>query len=67
MNKDVAKLIRELNRQDFEVRTTRRGHHLITKNGVVVAGLPGTPSDWRSLRNSLADLRRAGFIHTKFA
>jgi hypothetical protein len=22
--------------------------------------IPGTPSDWRSMRNALADLRRAG-------
>lgn len=67
MNKDVRQLIRELDAQHFEVRPTRKGHYLVAKGGTVVAGLPGTPSDWRSLRNSLAALRRAGFVHTKFA
>lgn len=65
--KEIRHLTRELTRQGFEVRTTRRGHHLVSKNGVVVAGVPGTPSDWRSLKNARADLRRAGFVSTKFA
>lgn len=67
MKKDTRALIKALQAQGFEVRTTRRGHHLVTKAGLVVASIAGTPSDYRSIRNSLAALRRAGFTHTKFA
>lgn len=67
MKKDIRCLIKALQQQGFEIRTTKRGHHLISKDGVIVASLAGTPSDYRSIRNSLAALRRAGFTHTKFA
>ncbi|CAI9413168.1 hypothetical protein [Nocardioides sp. T2.26MG-1] len=59
--KDIRKLCKELKNQGFHVRATRRGHFLVEREGVVVAGLAGTPSDHRSIKNSLAQLRRAGF------
>lgn len=59
--KDIRKLRKELTNQGFNVRTTRRGHLLVEREGVVVAGLAGTPSDHRSIKNSIAQLRRAGF------
>jgi hypothetical protein len=59
--KDIRKLCKELSRQGFDIRATRRGHLLVERGGVVVAGLAGTPSDHRSIKNSLAQLRRAGF------
>lgn len=61
MQKDIRKLCKELKNQGFNVRGTRRGHLLVEREGVVVAGLAGTPSDYRSLKNSIAQLRRAGF------
>lgn len=61
MNKENKKLTKELTRQGFQVRTTRRGHLLVERDGVVVAGLAGSPSDYRSIKNSIAALRRAGF------
>lgn len=67
MKKEIKVLIKDLTRQGFEVRLTRRGHHMVSKDGGAITTFPGTPSDWRSLRNSLAALRRAGFIATKFA
>lgn len=63
MNKDIRKLTRELRRQGFEVRATRRGHLAVSTSGQSIAVLAGTPSDWRSHRNGLARLRRAGFIY----
>jgi biotin operon repressor len=59
--KDIRKLCKELKNQGFNVRATRRGHLLVEREGVVVAGLAGTPSDHRSIKNSIAQLRRAGF------
>src|SRR5690348_5523052 len=62
MRKDVRRLVRDLVDQGFAVRRTRSGHVQVLRGGVVVAVLPGTPSDWRSLRNAVARLRRAGFV-----
>lgn len=64
MTKDIRKLCKELRAQGFEVRTTRRGHLLVRRDGVVVAGIAGTPSDHRSVKNSIAQLRRAGFSYS---
>lgn len=61
MNKENRRLTRDLAQQGFAIRRTRRGHLAVQRNGITVAVLAGTPSDWRSTRNSLAQLRRAGF------
>ncbi|MCI1748561.1 MAG: hypothetical protein LKI24_11000 [Acidipropionibacterium sp.] len=58
--KDINQLIRTLNHCDgVTVRRTRR-HYRVYREGLLIAGLPTTPSDWRSLRNARAQLRRAG-------
>jgi len=64
MNKDIRKLSRELNRQGFVVRVTKRGHLSIQRHGQTVAVLASTPSDWRSNLNGVARLRRSGFVYT---
>ncbi|WP_333745463.1 hypothetical protein [Streptomyces sp. IBSBF 2950] len=61
MSSDQRKLEKALKAQGFEVEPTRKGHKTVRKNGVRVATLAGTPSDSRSWKNTLADLRRAGF------
>lgn len=61
MTKDCRAVVRKLVAQGFEVRTTKKGHISVRKDGTVVAVLAGTPSDWRSHRNGLSQLRRAGF------
>lgn len=61
MNKDLKKIAKPLEQQGFEVRITKRGHLVATKNGRIVATFAGTASDWRSLKNSIADAKRAGF------
>ena len=50
--KDIRKLCNELKNQGFNVRQTRRGHLLVERDGVVVTGMAGTPSDHRSIKNS---------------
>ena len=61
MDKDLRKIVKELGAQGFDVATTSRGHVVVTKDGVLVATFSGTASDWRSIRNGLAPLKRAGF------
>ena len=61
MNKDLRKLTKALEDQGFSVRVSKRGHILVFNAEGLVATFSGTPSDWRSLKNSMAALRRAGF------
>lgn len=60
--KDYKNLRAELERQGFTVARTKNGHYTVTKDGVWIAGMPSTPSEARGFRNTLAALRRAGFI-----
>lgn len=61
MDKDMRKVVKALKAQGFEVETTSKGHLIVTRDGVLVATFSGTASDWRSFRNGLAPLKRAGF------
>ncbi len=61
MDKDLRKIVKALEAQGFEVAVTSKGHLLVSREGAVIAVLAGTASDWRSLRNGLAPLKRAGF------
>lgn len=61
MDKEMRKVVKALEAQGFVVEVTRRGHLMVRRDGRIVATFSGTPSDWRSFRNSLADARRAGF------
>lgn len=61
MHKDLKKIAKALEQQGFEVIQTRRGHLVVLKDGRKVATFAGTASDWRSMLNSIADARRAGF------
>jgi predicted RNA binding protein YcfA (HicA-like mRNA interferase family) len=61
MSSDQRKLEKALKAQGFEVVPTKNGHKTVRKNGVRVTTLPGSASDHRTMKNCLADLRRAGF------
>lgn len=61
VNKDLKKIVKALEAQGFEVKVTKRGHVIVTRNGHFVATFAGTASDWRGLKNSLARARKAGF------
>jgi predicted RNA binding protein YcfA (HicA-like mRNA interferase family) len=62
LDKDTRKLIKKLEAQGFEVRTTKNGHHQVYKDGRRVTTLAGTSSDWRGRKNAMAQLKRHGFI-----
>ncbi|MFF2184594.1 hypothetical protein [Streptomyces sp. NPDC058155] len=62
MNKEVRDLIKRVEAQGFEVTRTKKGHYMVRKGGEPVTIISGTPSDHRSLKNSKAHLKRAGYI-----
>lgn len=62
MDKDTRKVLKKAQAQGFRVERTKKGHHEVRDQaGNRVATFSGTASDWRSWKNSMADLRRAGF------
>lgn len=62
MDKDTKKVLKEAQRQGFEIRFTSSGHPMAYLNGEFVAKGAGTGSDSRhGVRNLIGDLRRAGF------
>ncbi len=61
MDKDLRPIVKALRKQGFDVEVTSRGHLMVTRDGVLIATFSGTASDWRSIRNGLAPLKRAGF------
>lgn len=61
--KDVERVVRTAREQGFLVDRTRAGHWRIRSgDGEFITTLPGTPSDYRSLLNGLARLKRAGLV-----
>ncbi|MFD6356746.1 hypothetical protein [Nocardia tengchongensis] len=60
--KDLRKLLKDLEDQGFEWRETTKGHIRVGKNGRAIATFSGTPSDVRSMKNAIAPLKRAGYI-----
>jgi hypothetical protein len=61
MDKELKEIVKALVDQDFQVKTSRRGHVIVRKDGTFVTVFAGTPSDQRSRRNSLAACKRHGF------
>lgn len=59
--KDIAKILKALQEQGFEVKMGGRGHWKIYDDGKLIAVISATPSDGRGVRNVIAVLRRAGF------
>lgn len=62
MNKDLRKVLRALEHQGFTLTTLNSGHIEVRKEGQRVTTFAGTASDHRSMRNSIAYARRAGFV-----
>jgi hypothetical protein len=61
MHKDLKKIAKALEEQGFTVTITKRGHMAVYRDGRHIATFSGTASDWRSMKNSIADARRGGF------
>lgn len=59
--RDIERAAKE---QGWEVGRTKKGHPRFVPpdptRGIVIGS--GTPSDWRALKNLLAELKRQGFI-----
>lgn len=62
MNKETKKMVKALEDQGFTTKVTARGHIMVFRDGRPVTTFAGTASDWRSMKNALAPLKRAGFI-----
>lgn len=64
MHKDLRKLVKAAEAQGFTTRTARTNHVQFFAPGErrACACFASTPSDKRSWLNSLADLKRAGFV-----
>lgn len=62
VGKDTKKLLDALEAQGFTVRETRNNHVTVYKGHIWVTTFASTPSDARGATNSLAALRRAGFV-----
>jgi hypothetical protein len=61
MHKSIKVIVKALEAQGFVVKLAKNGHPMVYLGGRLIATLPSTPSDSRSLPNSLAPLKRAGF------
>lgn len=64
MSDDIIKLARDAREQGWDVSRTNKGHWRFiphdSSKPIVVAS--GTPSDWRSYANLMAQLKRSGFL-----
>ena len=61
MDKDLRKILKEAEKQGFEVRHTSDGHPMVYRNGEFVTQSATSPSDRRGQKNLIAALRRYGF------
>lgn len=61
MHKELKDIVKELHKQGFETWVRKNGHVAVYKNGDYVATFGGTPSDFRSWKNSLGKCQRNGF------
>lgn len=62
MGNDLRKILKALEAQGFTVHRTTKGHFTVHNHlGDLVATISGTPSDHRSIKNTIAALRRSGF------
>ena len=60
---DIKKVEKALLAQGFEIRTASNGYHrYFDPSGNYVTDYPKTPSSQRRLLNTLAALKRAGFL-----
>lgn len=61
--KKIKKIVREAIRQGWTIQSTKNHIKLRTPENYLVV-MPATPSDWRSVQNSLAVMKRHGFDPT---
>jgi len=60
LKKDMKQLVKKARAQGWEVTPTRNGHiRFRSPDGHLIFGA-STPSEYRGMKNKIADLRRAG-------
>lgn len=66
MGSDLRRFLRDIERAGLQVAQSRGTSHYVIKSatGQQVAVVSASASDWRSLRNCRAALRRQGFLKT---
>lgn len=62
MDKDLRRIVKELQNQGFTVTTTKKGRHSVHLDDTFVTTFAGSASDHRAIKNGLAYARRAGFV-----
>lgn len=66
MHKEIDNIIRAAKAQGFTEKKRKNNHvTLFAPDGSPATTLPSTPSDYRSLKNCLAALKRHGYVHYK--
>lgn len=59
---DIKDIVKAAGKQGWTIERTKGNHIKLTPPDPTMSQviLPGTPSDWRSLKNVTSQLRRAG-------
>lgn len=61
-NKDMRQTVKRACESPRVTLERRRRHVLVLVDGEIVSTIPGTPSDWRSIKNTKRELARRGII-----
>lgn len=59
-NKEVRQLLRKAKKQGWDVSKRKSNHLLLESPDGATVMVPCSPSDWRSMKNCEAELKRAG-------
>jgi hypothetical protein len=57
-SKELNKIVKQLEAEGFQVRSTSKGHLRVSWQGRPVTTFPGSASDFRSMKNCMADIKR---------
>jgi hypothetical protein len=61
MMDEITRLIRVATKAGWQIKPGNGGHlKWFAPDGLTIVVSPSTPSDWRSMKNHVARLRRAG-------
>lgn len=59
MNKTTKLILEGLEAQGARIKPTKKGWQVLCPSGAIVT-MHGTESDWRAIRNTRAEVKRAG-------
>jgi len=58
LHKDVRRMVKAMEHSGYTFERTGKSHVRVLRDGETVTVFPGTASDYRSIRNTRADIRR---------